>query len=125
MAKNLMRPIETEVKRMHQKPVTRMQELQDFFGLSEVQFAVAIGCHGKPVAWKSEVQLTQETVRAISQLEQVHQILLSLLTPKGIKHWLHTPKAFLDGKTPVEAIVQGELNHVLEQLIRIEEGIHT
>ena len=125
MAKNLMRPIETEVRRMRQKTVTRMQELQDFFGFSEAQFAVAIGCHGKTVAWKSEVQLAQETVHAISQLEQVHQILLSLLTPKGIKHWLYTPKVFLDGRTPVEAIVQGEVNHVLEQLIRIEEGIHT
>lgn len=125
MAKNLMRPIETEVRRMRQKTVTRMQELQDFFGFSEVQFAVAIGCNGKSVAWKSEVQLTQETVHAISQLEQVHQILRSLLTPKGIKPWLYTPKAFLEGRTPVEAIVQGELNHVLEQLIRIEEGIHT
>ena len=113
-----------KVKRPGKKTATRMQELRNFFGFSEAQFAAAIGCNGRPVNWEWE-PLTREMSHAIYQLEQVHQILLGLLTPKGIKHWLHTPKAFLKGRTPVEAIVQGELNPVLEQLIRVEEGIHT
>jgi hypothetical protein len=43
-----------------------------------------------------------------------------VLTDEGAEQWLHTPAAFLQGRTPYQAIQDGDGDHVRQALSSID-----
>jgi tetratricopeptide (TPR) repeat protein len=56
-------------------------------------------------------------------LQQIKQSLEALFSTEEIWRWLRTPKDFLNGRTPVDMIIEGQSYRVLDALVRLEEGI--
>lgn len=83
------------------------KELQNFFNLSQEKFA----------------RIT-DTTDAVENLRSIKESLEALFKPEEIRRWLHTPKSMFAGRTPIEIIVKGESDRILEILARLEEGIH-
>ncbi len=44
--------------------------------------------------------------------------------PEAVDRWLTTPKRFLQGRTPIEAIRQGDGDLVYATLVALKEGAH-
>ncbi len=62
-------------------------------------------------------------VKAKSELEIIREKLLNIVQPQEAERWLTTPKKFLNGRTPLQAIEDGEGERLIRRLIMLEEGI--
>jgi uncharacterized protein (DUF2384 family) len=71
----------------------------------------------------SEMAQRAVRTRAKSELEIIREKLLNIVQPQEAERWLTTPKKFLNGRTPLQAIEDGEGERLIRQIGRIEEGI--
>ncbi len=62
-------------------------------------------------------------VQTQSELETIRAKMLEVVQPEEVERWLTTPKKFLNGRTPLQAIEDGEGQRILGYWVRIEEGI--
>jgi len=85
------------------------KELQNFFDLNQEAFDRLIDVGGR---------------KAIEDLRSIKESLEDLFEQDEIDRWLHAPNQMFDGKTPVDAMVEGQTYRILQLLIRLEEGIH-
>jgi uncharacterized protein (DUF2384 family) len=44
--------------------------------------------------------------------------------PEAVDRWLTTPKKFLQGRIPIEAVQQGEGDLIYAKLVALKEGAH-
>lgn len=94
-------------------------ELQDFFNIRPEVLAELLDKTSEPIE-KNEPTNSHNVYK---NLQHIKQSLEGLFGPEEIKRWLHTPKAFLHGKSPIEMIIEGHPSRVLDALVRLEEGI--
>ena len=95
-------------------------ELQNFYALNQDAFIRAIGADN----WTDKIRAVQSANDTIENLRQIKEALESMFPPNEINRWLSTAKTMFSGKTPIELIVEGQSNKVLEILVGLEEGIH-
>lgn len=57
------------------------------------------------------------------QLETIRAKMLDVVQPQEVERWLTTPKKFLNGRTPLQAIEDGEGERILSLWIGLEEGL--
>jgi hypothetical protein len=84
------------------------KDLQAFFDLSPEAFEHLTGIKGGTT---------------VKELVSIKQIFERQMPQTEIDRWLHAPNGTLDGKTPVEAIADGQAYRILQILIHIEQGI--
>lgn len=107
--KQLLKIAKRRVRVRIYDPAKELQnkELQRFFNVSGDRFA----------------RIT-DTTDAIEKLRAIKESLEALFDPEEIKRWLRTPTSTFEGRTPIEIIIRGESDRILEILVRLEEGIH-
>jgi uncharacterized protein (DUF2384 family) len=96
------------------------EELQNFFGLSQEDFDQLRGQAGQG----SETPVSHLATHAVEDLWSIKASLEAQFEPEEVQRWLHSPNPMFDGKAPIDMIAQGEIEPILEVLIRLEEGIH-
>jgi uncharacterized protein (DUF2384 family) len=62
-------------------------------------------------------------IKAKSELEIIREKLLNIVQLQEAERWLTTPQKFLNGRTPLQAIEDGEGERLIRSIGRIEEGI--
>jgi Protein of unknown function (DUF2384) len=86
--------------------------LQQFFKISPAETQRLLNGVGAPDARERAADL-----RAIKES------LVDLFEPDEIARWLRAPNQMFDGKTPLEAMADGQTRRIRRLLIRLEEGI--
>jgi hypothetical protein len=104
---DIVQLLEITEQRLNERVYRTDKELQNFFDLSHEEFA----------------RIT-DTTDAVENLGSIKESLEALFKPEEIRRWLHTPRSMFAGRAPIEIIIRGELDRILEILVRLEEGIH-
>jgi hypothetical protein len=60
----------------------------------------------------------------VSGLGNIKDRLNANFSQREVQRWLHKHNKALNGRTPLECLAQGETTSILDNLIRIEEGVH-
>jgi hypothetical protein len=66
----------------------------------------------------------EHPTQVIERLREIKQTLEDLFDPPRIEHWLSTPLKTFDGKSPREALLEGQTFPILHLLKRFDEGPH-
>ncbi|MGH7452286.1 MAG: TIR domain-containing protein [bacterium] len=104
----------------------------NFNTLNESKIAEAMPAPGFSYGSKDRLAAkandTPEIVRrpspALDPIELVREKLNSLVKPEEGQRWLHAPNKIFEGRRPIDLITNGEVDRIMEILVRIEEGIH-
>jgi hypothetical protein len=97
------------------------KDLQDFFGVNATEFKQLIRAN----KFENEVGGTQNIDQPLELLLLIKASLEALFQPDEIKRWLRTPNPRFNRRTPVQAMIEGQMNRIWLTLIRLEEGIHS
>jgi hypothetical protein len=111
--------IATAKRRISERAFDPDRGLQRFFGVSPEELMRLLGIAdqklGKPIS--------QHALEAVNELRAIRDSLEDLFEHEEIDRWLHSPNETFDGKTPLEALGEGQRRRVHQLLVRIEEGI--
>jgi hypothetical protein len=59
-----------------------------------------------------------------AHLERIREEAPQVIKPEAVDRWLMTPQRFLGGRTPLQAIEQGNGDLVYATLVALKEGAH-
>lgn len=93
--------------------------LQRFFRVGPERLTQLFGI----VGLGSDMSASRQAREAAEHLRAIRESLVDSFEQEEIDRWLHSPNAMFDGKTPLEAISEGQAQRVRQLLVRIEEGI--
>lgn len=119
-SEEVARGIETAEQRISVRAYDPDNELQGFFKLSPAQLTRLIGV-GRA---NGDVSVTQHARQVVEQMRAIRESLGDLFEPDEIDRWLRAPNAMFDGQTPIEAMAEGQAEHIAQLLSRSEQGIH-
>jgi uncharacterized protein (DUF2384 family) len=71
-----------------------------------------------------ELEIVMRRPRAKTPLEEVRERLNDLVGPEEAQRWLHAPLAIFEGRRPIDLVNQGEVDRIMQIIVRLEEGIH-
>jgi len=71
-----------------------------------------------------DLEIVMRPRRTKTPLEEVREKLSDLVGPEEAQRWLHAPLALFEGRRPVDLIKQGEVDRIMQIVVRLEEGIH-
>jgi hypothetical protein len=105
------------------------KELLAFFDLSPAQLARVIKatiekCRAVTSPYLKKAYNAERPTQVIRRLREIKQSLRDLFEPARIKRWLETPLESFDGKTPRQALLDGQTFPILHLLKRFDEGPH-
>jgi hypothetical protein len=95
------------------------RRLQHFFGVNPEGLTHLLGITGREVGGP----VSQRARATAEHLHAILESLTDLFEREETDRWLHSPNEMFDGKTPLEAIAEGQARRVHQLLVRIEEGI--
>jgi len=95
------------------------EELREFFNLSAEEFARLIGSASGEI----DRPISQRSKQTVENLRLIKESLEAQFEKEEIDRWLHAPSPMFDDRTPIEAMAAGEVELILQELIRLEEGI--
>lgn len=94
------------------------KNLQIFLGLNDSDFVYSIGL----TKWNSLLSSSKDA-DATEKLRSLKEKLEALFEREQIVPWLSTPNPSFNNKKPIEMILEGKIDNILQVLIRLEEGI--
>gem|GEM_PF-2298893 len=71
-----------------------------------------------------ELEIVMRPSRAKTSLEEVRGRLNDLVGPEETQRWLHAPLTIFEGRRPIDLIKHGEVDRIMQIIVRLEEGIH-
>ena len=104
----------------------RPGELRHDLNLSRERMARLIDVSAKTVErWEQQQSLpSNPRVRGqLAKIQAVRDLGLAIYSPEGFQLFLRTPLPIFDGRTPLQMIEQGEIDHVLDALAADYEGL--
>ena len=102
-----------------------IEEAHDVLGLTWRQIAGALGADESTLhRWRSGE--SEPRAVFISRMEALHELqveLLDLVTPEGARKWLFAHPESLEGRRPLDLIVEGRIEPVVRILLRMNLGM--
>jgi uncharacterized protein (DUF2384 family) len=104
----------------------KVRPLREWFGLTQEQFATAVGAGLRTVArWEAAgggpERLTGEG-KVAADLVEIRKLATRLMGEKTAKEWLRAPLPILAGRTPIDTILTDRASPVLRVLREDVEG---
>jgi hypothetical protein len=97
------------------------RKIADFLGIPLKQLAESLGLSYKAMHRNPAATSFQETLRPVKRvLELLHEFYPD---PEAARVWLNTPHPDLDGRTALEAILQGRIHAILTILENASAGV--
>jgi len=104
----------------------KVRPLREWFGLTQEQFATAVGAGLRTVArWEAAGSGPERPTgegKVAADLVEIRKLAIRLMGEKTAQEWLHAPLPILAGRTPIEVILTDRPSPILRILREDVEG---